>query len=166
MCLSNGFYTILGVIIGFSLTFLADYCKSKKINENIKSLIMMELSNNKIILERYIQNIEFDNNDLEIVCPNFSLKNWNTLLSDIPKAFKNNEVEQLFKFYNKLEQLIDSDLWIKPIFYGEPKDLYGQMVIIEKPITNNNIKLINDSKMIIHDKIKELLDILNEFDID
>ena len=161
MCFDNpGFYTILGVIIGFSLNFFKDYCLSQKTNNNVKELIKSELSFNKESLEKFIQNIELNNNDLEIVCPDFSLQNWNNLLSDVPKAFEKDEVKHLFEFYYKLEQLINSDIWIKLLFNGEPQDLYGQSSLLDKPITNENIKLINNSKINICDKMKELLCIL------
>lgn len=155
-----GFYTIFGVIIGFFLNYLKDFIESRKTNNNIKELIKTELHFNKDNLNNFIQNVKFDNNDLEIVCPNFSLKNWNNLLSDVPKAFEKDDVKNLFEFYNKLEQLIYSDLWIKPISDGEPQDIYGQLSYLDKPITEYNKDFINNSKRDICDKMKELLCIL------
>lgn len=152
-------YTIVGVIIGFLLNNLKEYCKSKKINNNIFILIKTELDFNITVLTNFKKNTKFKTNEIKINCPNFSLKNWENFLPNIPSVFDNNtDIMLLYEFYNKLENLISSKYWVKPI-QGEPKDIYGTIIERNYPLTENGQEYIDFNKKIIIGEIDKLIEI-------
>lgn len=153
-------YTILGVAIGFILSFIKDFIYSKKVNDNIRMLIINEIRFNKRILIDFKNNTKWDNNDLSITCPNFSSDKWNKLLPNIPSAFQKDEMETLILFYYNLIKLKDSNLWIKPLD-GKPLDIYGRKNIVNGAFTKEDQDLINYNKNQILKEIDNLLDVCN-----
>lgn len=161
---NQGFFAIFGVIIGFLLSWAWEYYKTNRLKRNVRTLIYMELKYNKATLKKYLDNIDFSNNELEIVCPNVSLKYWDKLMIKIPDFFNNAELESLFIFYNKLNNLINNnDLWINFVF-DESKNNMNSINLVESSITNQNFNVISENKQIIYNEIIELLNILNDLE--
>lgn len=81
-------------------------------NNNIRLLISNEIFNNLKKLNDYNSKINMDDKSI-LMKPECSNTAWKFLYTNLPEAFNENELKILIKFYEKIEDLLDDESWLK-----------------------------------------------------
>lgn len=81
-------------------------------NNNIKLLISTEVFKNLSTLKYYYSKINMEEKSI-LVKPDCSNSTWNSLYTNLPEVFKENELELLIKFYEKIDLLLDDASWLQ-----------------------------------------------------
>lgn len=81
-------------------------------NKNIRLLISHEVLNNLNNLKEYNSKINMEDKSI-LMPPECSDTTWKSLYAHLPEAFGECELGFLIKFYEKIEELLDDDSWLK-----------------------------------------------------
>lgn len=130
--------------------------RKRKRNINIKILIKTEIFNNFDILRELSSGMDFGKTNI-IQKPNCTINAWKSCYNELPSIFNEDELKTLVEAYFALEKLLDDKNWLNPP-KGEPQDAMGEIMEIQKPLTNYNFETIQNNKIHISKMIDEILD--------
>lgn len=112
--IASGFFTIIGIGIGFLLTEWSYQRKEKKQIKSVRYLFVMEINSNLNLLNELIkkikENIEPNQEDygLEIIdlpFPQFKYVIWENQNLFLISAFNEHDIKKIQEFYNSLDLL-------------------------------------------------------------
>ncbi len=146
----SGIFSLLGVVIGFLLNYYYESCKSKKFNDNIRSLFKYELQQNKNVLIKLRNQInDMDGKEVSFNRPvDVIMLVWNKWNVEMPSVFNNNEISYLLELYSNLEELMNDKYWIcldseeYSKFIERDYDVQDMLDLVENK-KNDVLKMIN-----------------------
>jgi hypothetical protein len=161
MCNGNvivsGIFSLIGIIIGFLLNYCYEYFKSKKFNDNVRSLFRYEIQQNKNILIKLKNQINNMNGEEVSFNRPFDMIMlvWNKWNAELPSVFNEDEISYLLEVYSMLEELMDDDNWI--LYISEDDSKFSERDFFN---VQDKLDLVENKKNNILNKINELLSLL------
>lgn len=161
MCNGNvivsGIFSLIGIIIGFLLNYCYEYFKSKKFNDNVRSLFRYEIQQNKNILIKLKNQINNMNGEEVSFNRPFDriMLVWNKWNAELPSVFNEDEISYLLEVYSMLEELMDDDNWI--LYISEDDSKFSERDFFN---VQDKLDLVENKKNNILNKINELLSLL------